>query len=152
MRLCLSSDPPSIIAVTIQSAAIPYKIDNQGKLQVLLVTSRRTRRWIIPKGKIGAAMLPSRSAEREAFEEAGVLGRISKQPVGSYWQGDALLSGPEGSILVFAYALEVIDELPVWAEMHQRERRWFTLKDALLTVRDSNIRSLLMAFRQHHKR
>jgi len=65
-----------------QSASIPYRID-QGRLRVLLVTSRTRRRWILPKGKVAPRMLPGRSAEREAFEEAGVLGRLAKDPIGS---------------------------------------------------------------------
>jgi 8-oxo-dGTP pyrophosphatase MutT (NUDIX family) len=135
-----------------QSAAIPYRVDEQGKLVILLVTSRRTRRWIIPKGKVRPRTLPSRSAEREAFEEAGVLGRIGKQPIGTYRQGDALAADPEeGIILVQAFALAVTDELPVWDEMHLRKRRWFKLKNALRAVRDTELRALLRAFEQHYR-
>jgi ADP-ribose pyrophosphatase YjhB (NUDIX family) len=137
--------------MTPQSAAIPYKMDDQGKLVILLVTSRRTRRWIIPKGKVKPRTLPSRSAEHEAFEEAGVLGRIGKQPVGAYWQGDALPSGPEGSLHVQAFALEVTEELPVWDEMHLRKRRWFRLKDALRAIDDLEIRALLRDFAHQHR-
>jgi 8-oxo-dGTP pyrophosphatase MutT (NUDIX family) len=137
--------------VSAQSAAIPYKLGEQGELMILLVTSRRTQRWIIPKGKVRPRTLPSRSAEREAFEEAGVLGRIGKQPVGTYWQGDALPSAPEGSILVLAFALEVTDELPVWDEMHLRKRRWYEIRDALRAVRDLELRTLLREFERHYR-
>jgi 8-oxo-dGTP pyrophosphatase MutT (NUDIX family) len=137
--------------VTPQSAAIPYRLGERGELLILLVTSRRTRRWIIPKGKVRPRTLPRRSAEREAFEEAGVLGRIATRAIGTYWQGDALPSGPEGSILVQAFALEVTDELPVWDEMHLRKRRWFEIGDALRAVRDLELRTLLREFERHYR-
>jgi 8-oxo-dGTP pyrophosphatase MutT (NUDIX family) len=96
-------------------------------------------------------MLPGRSAEREAFEEAGVLGRITKDPIGSYRQGDHIPDMPEDGVIV-AYALEVVDELPAWREMHFRERRWFSVKDALRAVRDPEIRSILQTFKRSMKR
>lgn len=135
--------------MTAQSAAIPYKVDDRGELLLLLVTSRRSRRWIIPKGKIKPRTSPSRSAQHEAFEEAGVLGRIGSEPAGTYRQGDA---GIGTSLLVQAFALEVTDELPVWDEMHLRKRRWFKLKGALRAVDDPEIRALLREFGRRQRR
>jgi len=132
----------------LQSAAIPYRVDDTGELSILLVRSRTRRRWILPKGKIGSRLLASRSAEREAFEEAGVLGRIDPIPVGSYKQQTA---GPVETVTVQAYALEVIDELESWPEMDQRERRWFTVKQALRAVRDPEIRKVIRTFRRHKR-
>lgn len=134
-----------------QSASIPYRIE-QGGLRVLLVTSRTRRRWILPKGKVAPRMLPGRSAEREAFEEAGVLGRLAKDPIGSYRQGDQIQDMLDDGVIVEAYALEVVDELPAWREMHFRERRWFSVKDALRVVRDPEIRSILQTFKRSMKR
>jgi 8-oxo-dGTP pyrophosphatase MutT (NUDIX family) len=134
-----------------QSAAIPFKNDD-GTLCVMLVTSRTRRRWILPKGKIGRRMLPSRSAEREAFEEAGVLGRLSKEPIGVYVQGERLPTAIDDGVPVQAYALEVIEELPVWKEMHFRERRWFPIKSALRVVRDPELRKILRSFKRTMKR
>jgi 8-oxo-dGTP pyrophosphatase MutT (NUDIX family) len=129
-----------------QSAAIPYTMDGDGTVRVLLVTSRTRRRWIIPKGKVGARMLPGRSAGREAFEEAGVLGRIHKEPLGSYQQRvDPAFEGGE-TYTVHAFAMKVTDELDVWQEMHVRDRRWFTVNGALQVVRDVEIRKLLRTF------
>jgi 8-oxo-dGTP pyrophosphatase MutT (NUDIX family) len=133
----------------LQSAAIPYRIDAAGEIFVLLVRSRTRRRWIIPKGKIGSRMLASRSAEREAFEEAGVLGRLGREPVGTYRQetGSSIAAGEK--LLIQAWPLEVIDELPVWQEMHQRERSWFAIKEALSIVRDPEIKAILRTFRSY---
>lgn len=133
----------------LQSAAIPYRIDDAGGILVLLVRSRTRQRWIVPKGKIGSRMLASRSAEREAFEEAGVLGRISHQPIGTYRQPASARSLTGEEVVIQAYPLEVVDELPVWQEMHHRERRWFTIKEALQVVRDPEIKALIRKFRSY---
>ena len=126
-----------------QSAAVPYRIDERRGVLVMLVTSRTRRRWIIPKGKIGSRVLASRSAEREAFEEAGVIGRLNKTPIGVYRQAAALNFDPPGDIEVQTYALEVLAELPVWQEMDVRERRWFTIMDAIKIVGDPEISAIL---------
>jgi 8-oxo-dGTP pyrophosphatase MutT (NUDIX family) len=97
-------------------------------------------------------MLPGRSAEREAFEEAGGLGRLAREPIGSYRQGDHIPDMLEDGVIVGAFALEVVDELSEWREMHSRERRWFSLKDALRVVRDPEIRSILQTFKRSMKR
>jgi 8-oxo-dGTP pyrophosphatase MutT (NUDIX family) len=131
----------------LQSAAIPYRVSDAGEILVLLVRSKTRRRWIIPKGKIGPRMLASRSAEREAFEEAGVIGRIDKEPIGTYRQESGSNIPAGESLLVQAFPLLVIDELPVWQEMHQRERGWFTIKEALRSVHDAEIRGILRVFR-----
>jgi 8-oxo-dGTP pyrophosphatase MutT (NUDIX family) len=137
-------------AAATQVAALPYRRNETGDLSVLLVTSRTRRRWIIPKGKVPSGMLPSRAAEREAFEEAGVLGRIEKQPLTSYWQGGdgGLLGKP---FLVQAFAMEVRDELSAWLEMRHRERRWFSVDDAVRMVRNREIRRTLRLFAQIHR-
>lgn len=99
----------------------------------------------LPKGKIKPGMMPSRSAKNEAFEEPGVLGRIAKDPIGSYRQrdGDAAIAD---SVTVQAFSLEVVNKLPVWREMHKRERRWFTMTEALKAVRESEICDVLRSF------
>jgi ADP-ribose pyrophosphatase YjhB (NUDIX family) len=131
-----------------QTAAIPFRMNERGKISILLITSRTRKRWIIPKGKIGGRLLPSRSAEREAFEEAGVIGAISKEAVGVYRQGDELHPGAGGGTEIVAYALHVAGELPVWREADQRARRWFTLKSAMRAVRDPELRFLFRSFKR----
>lgn len=129
-----------------QSAAIPYRFERD-RLEILLVTSRTRKRWILPKGKIKPGMMANRSAEREAFEEAGVLGRIASEPVGSYRQRDGIAVWGD-TVVVQAYALKVANEIPKWREMHLRKRRWFTMKDAIKSVRDPEIRAVLQSFEQ----
>lgn len=137
--------------MTLQSAAIPYRIDETGKVALLLVSSRTQGRWIFPKGKIGNRMIPRRSAEREAFEEAGVLGRIGREPVGSYRQPIGGGTDRGEVLVVHAFALRVTDELDVWQEMHQRQRKWFTIKEALRAVRDPEIKKMIRKFRSYLK-
>ena len=66
-----------------QSGVIPYKIENN-ELKVLLITSRKGKKWKIPKGIVEPALSPSDSAAKEAFEEAGILGKVDKAEIGSY--------------------------------------------------------------------
>lgn len=81
-----------------------------------------------------------------------MLGQISVTPFATYLQGERLPTAAAGGILVHAFALKVVDELPAWQEMHQRERRWFTLKAALNVVRDHEIRGLLRSFDRSQRR
>jgi 8-oxo-dGTP pyrophosphatase MutT (NUDIX family) len=71
-------------ASRVQYAALPYRLRPRRSAEVMLVTSRDTQRWIIPKGWPHKGKAPHDSAAREAFEEAGVLGVVEKRSVGSF--------------------------------------------------------------------
>ena len=75
-----------------QAGVIPYRFE-AGALQVLLITSRGSGRWVIPKGGIEKGFSPAQAAAREAYEEAGVKGRISDAPLGSFTYSKRLRSG-----------------------------------------------------------
>jgi len=128
-----------------QSAAIPYRRTAAHELEVLLITSRRKGRWVLPKGKV-RRMLPQASAAREAFEEAGVLGVIAHQPVGTYRQLKALSSGGEIEIAVSAYPLFVNTVLRKWPEMAFRQRQWMHAVEAAELVDGAELRVLLQGF------
>ena len=66
----------------IQFGALPYRFDRHADLEVLLITSRETGRWIIPKGGPIKGFKPGQTAALEAYEEAGVRGRVSARPLG----------------------------------------------------------------------
>jgi 8-oxo-dGTP pyrophosphatase MutT (NUDIX family) len=86
-----------------QAGVIAYRILD-GKIQVLLMTSRDTRRWIIPKGDIDAGATPAKAAEKEAYEEAGVKGTItSLLPLGIYTYFKKLESGEARAATVEVY-------------------------------------------------
>ncbi|MCG6121121.1 MAG: NUDIX hydrolase [Microvirga sp.] len=111
-----------------QIGAIPYRIV-EGQPAFLLVTSRRTGRWIFPKGSVIAGLTPAESAAREAWEEAGVEGAIWSEPVGSY--ETAKVEGIQRRrVVVDAYPLEVTIQHETWQEMSQRRRHWAIWSEA----------------------
>ena len=69
---------------TLQYGALPYRFTDDAALEILLLTSRRSKRWIIPKGWPIKRLRPAKSAAREAFEEAGVRGRVEAKSIGLF--------------------------------------------------------------------
>ncbi|MDZ5451820.1 NUDIX hydrolase [Labrys sp. ZIDIC5] len=124
-----------------QVGALPLRIQ-RGKTEVCLVTTRETRRWTIPKGWPMRNHKDCRAAAIEAEEEAGLLGKIGKEPVGEYlyWKRRDLHFD---LVRVFVYRLDVTGHLPVWREMNEREVRWFTPGDAALLVEEPGLSALL---------
>lgn len=107
-----------------QSGALPYTVI-EGRVVFLLVTSRRTGRWIFPKGSISAGMTAWDSAAKEAHEEAGVIGEIGTEPVGTYQNTDKGLL-----VDIDLYPLKVTEQFDSWDEMDQRLRHWVLLAEA----------------------
>lgn len=120
-----------------QSAVIPYRF-YQGKLQILLITSRKHKRWIIPKGIIEPNMTPQASAAQEALEEAGVKGQVSSPLMGTYtykkW-------GKICRVQIFLLAVEslYID----WLEASFRQRQWMDLTEAIECIREIKVKEIL---------
>ena len=116
-----------------QSGALPYSLID-GRVVFLLITSRRTGRWIFPKGDIEPGMTPWESAALEAMEEAGVSGQIAAEPIGSYRSS----ASADGSSLVDVdlYPLRVEHQLDIWKEMDQRLRHWAVLPEARRLLND----------------
>ena len=107
-----------------QFAALPFRIA-AGGLQILLITSRGTRRWVIPKGWPIRGLRPREVAAREAFEEAGLVGKIvGKRSIGSYHYSKRLMDNRERLCRVKVFLLSVDRQLDVWPEKEQREQRW----------------------------
>lgn len=109
-----------------QSGALPYAYIN-GNLHFLLVTTRRSGRWIFPKGGVKSGFTPWDSAALEAEEEAGVSGRISNLPIGEY---RARAGSDAALVTVDIYPLEVTRQYDQWREKGQRLRHWATLPEA----------------------
>jgi 8-oxo-dGTP pyrophosphatase MutT (NUDIX family) len=108
-----------------QYAALPWRIGAGGKHEVMLLTSRETRRWVIPKGWPMKGKKPAQAAAREAYEEAGLIGEIvGKRPIGSYHYSK---STKQGDILceVQVYLLRVEKQLEDWPEKRERMTAWF---------------------------
>jgi 8-oxo-dGTP pyrophosphatase MutT (NUDIX family) len=130
---------------SLQYAALPYRF-HDGELQVLLVTSRESRRWIIPKGWPMRRLAPHRVAEREAWEEAGVRGRARPRAVGSFSYVKRHRRRGDLPCDVTVYPLAVRVERTVWPEAHQRDRRWFSVADAARVISDRAISEIFAAF------
>ncbi len=130
----------------LQYAALPYRLSEQGRIEVLLITSRTTRRWIIPKGWPMGKLPPRKVAAAEAAEEAGVDGRVSRQPVGRYSYDKVLSSGTTVRCAVDVFALEVQKQRSSWPERKRRERRWMTIEEAAGLVSDAELAPLLRRF------
>jgi uncharacterized protein len=113
----------------------------------MLVTSRGTGRWVLPKGNLINGLTPHASAAQEALEEAGIVGATCPTPIGSYRYRKTLRSGASLMIEVDVFPISVTDELEEWQEKHQRERRWFSLSDAANAVDEPDLRTLIRSFR-----
>ena len=125
-----------------QYAALPL-MDSGGTLQVLLVTSRGTGRWIIPKGQPEKGMKPSAVARLEALEEGGVSGTISDTPLGRYRSAKRLDSGKLVPSDVIVFRLQVSEHLSNWKEDQQRRRLWVPLVQAPKIVEEAELAAFL---------
>lgn len=126
-----------------QYGALPYRIDPHGDVEVLLVTSRETRRWVIPKGWSIKKLSNRQTAAREAFEEAGIIGKTLKNPVGSFQYEKRLDGKSRTQCRVSVFLLLVTEELEAWPEMKERERRWFSPSVAAELVQEEELSFLL---------
>jgi 8-oxo-dGTP pyrophosphatase MutT (NUDIX family) len=127
-----------------QAGVIAYRVLD-GKVRVLLVTSRDTGRWIIPKGNIKAGEMPCKAAENEAYEEAGVKGTIiGSMPLGIYNYFKRLASGQARPATVEVYLLLVKERLKKWPERNKRKLSWVSTKEAVGLVEEPGIVPLLL--------
>ena len=129
-----------------QFAALPWRRNDLGEVEVLLITSRETRRWVIPKGWPIKGAKSMKSAAQEAFEEAGVIGRIGKRPIGSYAYDKRLKSGRLQHVRVAVFDLQVEREVDDYPEVGQREHLWATLTEAARLVDEPELMVLLATF------
>jgi len=130
----------------VQYAALPYRRRAQSRTQVMLITSRETGRWIIPKGWPKKRQAPHVSAAREALEEAGVVGEISRDPIGSYSYRKRLRNGVVVACEVQVFSLEVKRQQKKWPEKGEREFQWFSPTDAAKVVKEPVLREIIRAF------
>lgn len=130
----------------VQCAALPWRRTEAGEVEILLITSRETRRWVIPKGWPHRGLGPAASAAREAFEEAGVLGEVSRKPIGAYRYDKRLKSGRVQHVRVAVYAMRVVEERDAWPEMGEREKQWARGDEAASRVTEPELSRLIGAF------
>ncbi len=125
-----------------QVAAVPFRRKTDGSIEVMLVTSRQTQRFILPKGWPMPGKSGRKAATIEAKEEAGVLGKTLKQPAGSYsyWKR---LETNFARVNVTVYLLAVSEELADWSEAATRQRAWLNVEDAATLIDEPELATLL---------
>ncbi len=129
-----------------QSGVIPYR-KKDGKTEVLLVTSIRKRKWIVPKGFIEYNMSPFQSAKKEAFEEAGVRGSNYTKILGSY---TVRKNGSE--LLTKIYTMRVTRVFKDYPEKNLRKRKWLAVSDAAKKVEIDELAKLIRRFGRLHSK
>ena len=126
-----------------QSAALCHR-QRDGRTEILLITSRHTGRWILPKGWPIKGQDAAGTAALEAWEEAGVkVGRIGRTPLGSYRYRKRLRGGAEVACETKVYAIEVAGLSDDFREKSKRKRRWVTPEEAAKLVDEPDLRKLL---------
>jgi len=128
-----------------QFAALPWRRTEAG-VEMLLITSKETRRWVIPKGWGKKGEAGPFAAAREALEETGVAGAVRAEPIGDYRYDKLLKGGRMQRVRVSVYALEVVHEHEDWPERTLREKLWIPPKDAARLVDEPELREMLAAF------
>lgn len=116
-----------------QAAAIPVRAG-----RICLVTSSSGKRWVIPKGLIDPGRTSGEMALQEAWEEAGLVGTLLPEPVGSY-----VYEKYGGTCFVTVFRMDVTDELEDWPERAVRQRCWLTPTQALVRIEDPGLREII---------
>jgi 8-oxo-dGTP pyrophosphatase MutT (NUDIX family) len=137
------SSPSKIPPKRLQYGALPYRVSNGARAEFMLVTSRETRRWVIPKGWPKKGKSPHRSAAREAFEEAGVIGAIGKRAIGSFSYEKRLKNGGSVECEVRVFPLEVKRQNKQWPEMGQRKVKWLSAAKAAEKVKEPKLGKII---------
>ncbi len=122
-----------------QSGVVPYRrVD--GEVQVLVISSRHFDQWHIPKGLVESDLSAAESAVQEAFEEAGIKGRVDDEPIGEYtyekWNN---------TYRVTVFPFEVEQELDDWPEAGERTRKWLSLDDAVAIVEPDGLKPIIQS-------
>jgi 8-oxo-dGTP pyrophosphatase MutT (NUDIX family) len=129
----------------LQVAALPWRKAEDG-VEIMLITSRDTGRWILPKGWPESGENLFDAAAREAGEEAGLSGSVSRQEIGRYFYAKALSSGEEVPCEVLVYPLEVDKVADKWKEKRERKRKWVSPAVAARMLNEPDLCKLVSAF------
>lgn len=129
-----------------QFAALPWRIGEGGRREVMLVTSRETRRWVIPKGWPMKGHEPAEVATQEAYEEAGLTGQIAdRRPLGTYLYQKQLPNAEQlCEVRVFSFRVE--GQVDDWPERHQRQTKWFDAAEAATLVHEDGLSGIIDRF------
>ena len=120
-----------------QSGVVPYR-KKENSYEVLLITSIKKKKWIVPKGYVEFNLTPFESAKKEAFEEAGVIGSNETTELGSYAVKKSI-----GKQYIKIFSMEVIKVLDDYPEKNLRKRKWYSIEEAAQTVSFPEISSMI---------
>lgn len=127
----------------IQYGVVPLRPGPDGGMEVLLITSRDTGRWVVPRGNPIAGKSPAESAAQEAYEEAGIVGPIEREAIGAYSYDKRRRLGRVVPATVHLFRMHVAEERDDWPEKGQRERRWFPAEAAAAAVQEDELAGLI---------
>jgi 8-oxo-dGTP pyrophosphatase MutT (NUDIX family) len=130
-----------------QFGALPFRMGS-AEPEVMLITSRETKQWIIPKGWPKRGVAPRRVAAREAFEEAGLRGKVAKRPLGAYRYEKRMSPALVVPCEVTVFLLHVKRQLDDWPEKNERERCWLSPDEAAARVTEEELSALLVGLGQ----
>ena len=122
-----------------QSGVLPYRRMN-GRIEVLLITSIRKKKWIIPKGYVEFNLSHFESAKKEAFEEAGIYGENETIELGSFQVHKNI-----GTCFIRVYSMEVTKVLDDYPDKEKRKRKWFSVEEAAQCVEIQELKQMITA-------
>ncbi|MEP9368158.1 NUDIX domain-containing protein [Xanthobacter sp. VNH20] len=143
-KMPITSDKPSLRRL--QYAALPYRQRQDGEVQIRLITSRETRRWVVPKGWPIKGLTPSQTAAREAYEEAGLIGAMAHAAVGLYSYEKRLSPTRSVSCDVMVFPMKVKRYVKKWPERLERVGFWFSAESAAAAVQEEGLGQLILQF------
>ena len=112
----------------------------------MLITSRETRRWVIPRGNPIRGLLPHHSAAQEAYEEAGLTGLVGRTELGSYRYRKRRLNGSSVTAAVDVFPMLVEGQSARFPERDERDRRWFSPEEAAAAVAEPGLAAIILGF------
>lgn len=131
----------------LQYGALCYHLGKKRHdIELLLITSRETGRWVIPKGWPIEGKEPYRVAEREAEEEAGVRGKAARKPIGHFTYFKCLGDGRKATCIVQVHPLKVENVLERFKEKGERQIAWFSCREAAELVHEPELKDLFRQF------
>ena len=132
-----------------QYAALPYRLNDKGQLEILLISSRDTGRWIVPKGWPIKKCSGPETAETEAFEEAGIKGVVDTKPIGKFDYLKTEKGRADRCCRVTVYPMRVDKDLKKWPEKDERRLRWLSPVDAAIEADDPGLATLILRLAEH---
>lgn len=134
-----------------QFAALCYRVVNDS-VRILVITSRGSRRWIIPKGWPNDGMTPAQSAMEEAWEEAGVVGKATDICLGLFSYNKTFEESDDLPCVVMVYPVKVKSLSDKFPEKDQRQRKWVSRKKAASLVQEPELARIIRDFDPRHLR